>query len=67
MDTTTSMMPSVPAPTPDAPAPTTCRLGVNKLTLVTLVIAVAGFAGTAFAGTAPDCSIQALAAVTTAG
>ena len=40
-----------------------CALTLNKLTLATLVIAVVGFAGTAFAAAPIDCAVQAPAAV----
>jgi hypothetical protein len=40
-----------------------CALSRNKLTLATFVIAVVGFAGTAFAAAPLDCAVQAPATV----
>jgi hypothetical protein len=40
-----------------------CALTLNKLTLATFVVAVVGFAGTAFAAAPVDCAVQAPVAV----
>ncbi len=68
MDTSTSLStsPQRHAAADSSVAAKGCALTLNKLTLATFVIAVVGFAGTAFAAAPTDCATYQAPAETSA-
>lgn len=65
MDTYSSLSTTPHKRAPADPSTPGCVLSRNKLTLATLVVAVVGFAGTAFAAAPIDCAVQFPAAIST--